>query len=189
MELNEESSSRAKLDPIEWAIVGVVIAGASLVLTVDTKIKARRKERSVSAQRRNRLQLLEMRDSLDEMKKLVDGFGQLVNLSIHRNREGITKASWEFVSEEAREKFNRSFDRLAYLISRLNRCVNEIDPDGIELDEKSEREFVAGPIARIKRSAEEAILPSTDPAVRMELVKGLIFDAGKLVAALGEILG
>lgn len=188
METSKQPKKSAKLDPIEWAIFGIVIAGTSLVLTIDTKIKARRKEKSEKAQRGNRLQLQEMKECLKEMNVLVGGFNELVNLRIALSEQGITRGSWEFVSEEAMEKFNRSFDRITYLVSRLNRCVNAFDPDGILLDEKVEREFIAGPITRLKENAEKAIQPSTDSRERLELVKSLLYHAEQLVATLEQVL-
>ena len=48
----QEAEGRRDLDPIEWAILGILIGGASLTLTIQKKIEDRRKARDAEAERK-----------------------------------------------------------------------------------------------------------------------------------------
>lgn len=184
--------SRVDLDPIDWAIIGVIIAGSGLFLTLESKIEARRRAESkaleIKAINSNKIKLIELKDYIFELYLISEKIGKLGVLKIDENKSGITKSYIEFHSEEDQEKFNERFDRVTYLISRINRLINEIDPVGFPIKDSDIEEYVNNPVDSLKNQIESLISPDFHPLERRSGLGQLLTDMLGFVSGLEKLL-
>jgi hypothetical protein len=185
-----ETSAR---DPIEWAIIAVVISGSSLILALEKKFEDRRRAQSAAAAEKaragNRLRLGTIRAHLNEISMLLRAIPDLGRLEVDPNNSGISRNSITFSSDANEERFSQNFDRLTALIGRINRLLSEIDPQGLPLTDEDVRRFVTEPMQR----AQEKVLPilqaNADPRKRIERAHELVEEYANLIADLERALG
>ena len=191
--LNESRSPDTTRDPIDWAIVGVILAGCSLVLALEQKIEARRSAESEEAARKaqggNLPRLRAIREHIDEIHKYLSDIKNYGKIVFHPDKSGIARSSLVFSSAEDEERFNQSFDRITALIARINRCLSEIDPIGIPLNVNDVRKFVAEPIKHIQQATERVLRADMGPYDRMGSVDSLLTDFSSFVGNLEGVFG
>jgi hypothetical protein len=186
------NSRNPDLDPIEWAIIGVIIAGGSLILSLEAKIEARKraesKELELKAINSNKLKLGELKKYILELYTIHVHQKELGQVKIDEEKTGITKSYIEFESPEKQEIFNGNFDRITYLISRINRLVNDIDPAGFPIKDSDIKEYVTNPTELLKKQIELLITPDFHPLEREEGLGQLLNDMLGFVGGLDELL-
>jgi hypothetical protein len=95
-----EQTRNPEFDPIEWAIIGVVVGGSSLILAIKVKIDATRKIKQEKANKEarvsNQVRLKGIQRALDEMREIFNyiyKIGKLVEYrgesSSHKIYDGI----------------------------------------------------------------------------------------------------
>ena len=179
-------------DPIELAVVGVILSGASLLLALETKVKARQAAESKAAAERaaagNRVRLRAIQGHLDELRRHLGSIREMGRLELDPARPELTRTSIVFPSAEAEEQFNQNFERITAMIGRLNRLMSEIDVRGLSLSDEDIRKFVQGPIAVAEARLGALLRPGVGPHERSDRVAELLADyaalAGNLAAAL-----
>ena len=188
----QEAQGRRDLDPIEWAILGILIGGASLTLTIQKKIEDRRKAREAEAERKatagNLIRLDRMRQILAELRVFASTLPEMGQLVVDESKTGITRGSIEFRSEQEEERFNRGFESMLHGIGRLNRLIGEIDLEGLPLSEKDKADFVDRPIENIKQKTATAINPDTPPTQRVNVIIDLLATYDVLIGDLKRTL-
>ena len=179
-------------DPIEWAIIGVIIAGSSLILALEAKIEARRRAESDAAARKaqaaNRLRLRTIRAHLNEIRGFVSLIQKLGKIEVNSEKPGISRHSITFTSETDEESFNQYFDRVTALIGRINRCLSEFDPQGIPLSDENVRIFVTEPMRRAQNKVIPLLQPDLDPYNRIGMTDDLLQDYANLIENLENVL-
>ncbi len=165
-------------DPIEWAIIAVIIAGSSLMLALETKITARQRVESEDAVQKaragNRLRLSAMRDHLNEMRGFVFEIPCLGEIETNITDISIARNSIIFQSDREEEIFNQKFDRITMLIARINRCLSEIDAQGFQLNDNDLQEYVTGPMQYAKNMVIPLLQADIEPKIRIERVCELL---------------
>lgn len=188
----QEAQGRRDLDPIEWAILGILIGGASLTLTIQKKIEDRRKAREAEAERKatagNLIRLDRMRQILAELRVFASTLPEMGQLVVDESKTGITRGSIGFRSEQEEERFNRGFESMLHGIGRLNRLIGEIDLEGLPLSEKDKADFVDRPIENIKQKTATAINPDTPPTQRVNVIIDLLATYDVLIGDLKRTL-
>jgi len=191
IELKVPKTDRSDFDPIDWAIVAIIIAGTSLLLSIDQKLNARRKADAEDAEKKaisgNQLRLSKIKRHVDHLKLVLSNLSDLGKIVVHEDKSGITRSSIEFSSEDAEEEFNNIFDGTTHGISRLNRLISEIDLEGLPLDDKDLDE-IARQIEGIKESTNSAIHPDSDPNERLKLAERVLSRHIELIESLEAIL-
>jgi hypothetical protein len=179
-------------DPIELAVLGVILSGASLLLALETKIKARQAADSKAAAERaaagNRVRLRAIQAHMEELRRHLGSVRELGRLELDPARPELTRTSIVFPSAEAEEQFNQNFERITAMIGRLNRLMSEIDVRGLSLSDGDIRKFVQGPIAVAEARLGALLRPGVGPHERSDRVAELLADyaalSGNLAAAL-----
>jgi hypothetical protein len=179
-------------DPIELAVIGVILSGASLLLALETKVKARRAAESKAATERaaagNRVRLRAIQAHMEELRRHLGSIRELGRLQIDPTRSELARTSIVFPSADAEEQFNQNFERVTAMIGRLNRLLSEIDVHGLALSEHDLRIFVTGPIAVAEAKLGALLRPGVGPHERSDKAAELLADyaalAGNLAAAL-----
>lgn len=180
-------------DPIELAVLGVILSGASLLLALETKIKARRAaETSAAASRAaagNRVRLRAIEGHIRELRGLLGSIRELGRFEIDPTRPEPTRTSIVFPSAGAEEQFNQNFERITALIGRINRLLSEIDVHGLPLSDDEVRKFVTDPTAVAEARLGALMRAGVGPNERSDRAAELLADyaalAGNLAAALG----
>jgi hypothetical protein len=184
--------SRPDLDPIEWAVIGVVIAGVTLVLSIEQKIRDCRREKSKEIHEKatlgNLLRLQNINGHLASLRDLVQRTHKVGRVVVDENRTGITRSSIVFDDERSAEEFNRMFDAMMFHIGRLNRLISEIDIDGFPLNDADEKEFVQAPVEEIKLRTKAALEADLDPYLRLNETDALLSDYGQFISGIETIL-
>ena len=179
-------------DPIEWAIIALIISGSSLILALESKIEARRRAESAAtaekAKAGNRLRLNTIRGHLNEIRGFVSVIPKLGKIEVNPDKPGISRNSIIFSSDADEEHFNQSFDRVTALIGRINRCLSEIDPQGIPLTDDDVRIFVTEPMRRAQDKVIPLLQADADPHKRIERAYELLQDYAKLIENLEHVL-
>jgi hypothetical protein len=194
MKHRESASAR---DPIEWAIIAVIISGSSLCLSLEAKIEARRRAQSAAAAEKakngNLLRLRTIRGHINEMRSFVSLIPKLGQFQVDKGKPPLISASIVFGSPQDEEQFNQHFDRVAAVIGRINRCLSEIDVEGVPLSEEDTRNFVTEPIRRLQEKITPLLQMNGDPHKRigsgLELLKEYSDLLEKLENALGNAKG
>ena len=189
---NAADQGQSDFDPIEWAIVGIVIAGTSLVLTIEQKIKDRRTATSLKEQekavRNNRVRLGNLRSHLGRMRDLLKRAHEIGKIVVRENEPGVSRSSLVFTDAHSAEEFNRIFEGILQHIGRLNRLIDEIDLEGLPVDEGVMKEFVQIPFEQAKKVTAVAIDPEIDPYLRLKETDHLLQSYIDLIANLENIL-
>ncbi|HTQ14316.1 MAG TPA: hypothetical protein VMH86_10610 [Rhizomicrobium sp.] len=177
---------RPDLDPIEWAVLGVIIAGSSLALSIQTKFEQHRKARSEELQRKavagNLVRLANMGDALHGLRQAMELIHKVGRIAFDKEKHGIDSASLVFDDDASAEEYNALFDRALYLIGRLNRLVMELDPEGLPLGDDDRKAFFGKPVAEIRERTLAAIHPDNDPYQRLS-------EAGLVLEIFERLLG
>ena len=187
-----DPSSANERDPIEMAVLGVILSGASLLLALETKIKARQvAESKVAAERAaasNRIRLRAIQAHMDELRRHLGSVRELGRLEIDPARPELTRTTIVFPSAEAEEQFNQNFERITAMIGRINRLMSEIDVRGLSLSDEDIRKFVQDPIAVAEARLGTLLRPGVGPHERSDRAAELLADyaalSGNLAAAL-----
>lgn len=182
----------AERDPIDVAVLGVILSGASLILAIETKVKARQAAETQAAAQRaaaaNRIRLRSIGAHMDELRRFLGNIRERGRLVLNPAKPGLTRTSIVFASSEAEEQFNQDFDRLTALIGRVNRALSEIDPRGLPLEPADVQRLVEGPIAVAEAKLGALLRPEVGPNERIDKAADLIADyaalAGNLASAL-----
>ena len=94
-------------DPIDWAIIAVMVGGCAVLLSLDQKIEARRKADAVETERKaingNRLRLNTMSFHLRELESILSRIDEIGTIKIDDTKTGITRGSIVFDSDESQE--------------------------------------------------------------------------------------
>jgi hypothetical protein len=190
--LNNGEANASARDPIEWAIIAVVISGSSLILALETKIKARQRAESEEAARkalaRNRLRLNTISDHLNEMRRFVSEIPELGKIEINTENVGITRGSIIFASDADEERFNQKFDRMTTLIGRINRCLSEIDSQGFHLNDDDVQKYVTDPMRRAQNKVIPLLQADIDPYTRIQRANELLAAYADMVVNLERVL-
>lgn len=181
-----------EFDPIEWAIIAIIISGSSLLLALETKVQNRKKAKNDEVARRaknaNKERLQSIQGILLEMDTIVKHIQKTGKLIVNESKSPLGRFSLDFETKENFDHFNDDFDRLMELIAKLNRSCNAIDVQGIDLTPKDMEEFVDIPLKSIKALTQEAINVDIDPKTRMLMVEKLLKDYSVFVNKLSAIL-
>jgi hypothetical protein len=187
-----ESTARPDLDPIEWAIIGIIIAGANLALAIDKKIAERRDAKSGGAREKavngNLLRLSNLKSQMQALRHQMEAIHKIGHIEVDKEKRGIDASSLVFDDDESAERFNRIFDTVLQGIGRINRLISEIDIEGLPLNEDDVAEFVRGPVAEIKERTRTAIHPDNDPYQRLKETDGLLQVYEQLIGDLQVLL-
>ncbi len=179
-------------DPIDWAIVAVILGGASLLLALEQKIEARQRHESAETEKKaiggNKLRLKGIRSILQELEYSVSFINDIAKPVDSDKIDGINAKSITFASDIDEEEFNKCFDHITYSISRINRLLNELDDIGWPLSDDDVENFVTTPIREIKESTVQPLDINMDFRERMNQLGGLIGKYKSLVEGLEGVL-
>ena len=191
-ELRNKHIGPSSRDPLECAVLSVIVSGCSLILALETKIKTRQEAESAKAREKakngNRVRLSTMRTHLNEIQGIVSVIPKLGTFEVHNERPGIARNSITFSSDFDEERFNQNFDRMTASVGRINRLLSEIDPEGLPLTDEDVKTFVTEPIRRVQDKVIPAIHPEVDPRKRIERVLDLLRDYANLLQNLEAAL-
>jgi len=186
------ATAASERDPLEVAVIGVILAGASLILALETKVKARTAAESKAAAERasgaNRIRLRAIRRHLDELHRHLGSLRELGSLVLDPTKTGLTRTSIVFASAEAEEQFNQDFDRVTALIGRINRALSEIDPRGLPLSDDDVRRYVDGPVVVAEARLGALLRPEVGPNERIDKAAELVAGYSALVDDLASAL-
>src|SRR5262245_27483845 len=167
-------------DPIEWAIIGVLIGGAGLVVTirnrVDTRRAARSAKRAQEAKASNRVRLNAINGYLGEIKTAISYTRKHGKVVVDQATKGIARRSIVFATAEVEEGFNREFDRATFAIGRINRLLSELDSEGFPMKPKDLEEFVRAPLKRIQEKFASVLRSDDDRSNRLEAAQAVVSD-------------
>ncbi|MGH6872748.1 MAG: hypothetical protein ACREHE_14700 [Rhizomicrobium sp.] len=163
---------RPDLDPIEWAVIGVILAGANLVVAIEKRIEDRIEAKSAEVRKKavagNIVRLATMRRELEGLREVLMRIHKLGHIVTDPNKQGIDAASLVFDSDEDAEHYKFLFDMALHHIGRLNRLVMEIDSEGLPFSDGDTKEFFAKPMAEAKERTFAAIHPENDAQRRLK---------------------
>ena len=179
-------------DPIEWAIIGIVLGGASLVLAIRNKIDARRDaesaKRARQAEASNRLRLNAINLHLGDIEAFISHTRERSKVVVDEKAKGIARRSIVFATADAEERFNHEFDQAAGAIGRINRLLSELDVDGFPLKPKDVEDFVTVPLGRIQENAASVLRSDDDRVDRLEAALAVVSDCRIFVRNLERAL-
>lgn len=192
--LKTPAKNRRDLDPIDWAIVAVIISGASLIVNIKSKIDVDNNARSDAARIKaissNRVRIGKIQRTLENLKMWTREIQELGEIVVNNDERGITRTSIVFGSEYEAEMFNEIFDQIMHSISRINRLISEIDSEGLPLKDEDLYEFVELPIERLKQDSIRLLDPDieTQPLNRLNRLIKLLDDYILLLQNLDEVI-
>jgi len=191
--LDKKVSNKKDLDPIDWAIVAIIIGGASLIVSIKSKIDTNRVVKEAAVQKKaitgNRVRLNKIKHKLSHINIWLSELTEIGNIVVNDDETGISRSSIEFESEGELEAFNEMFDYLTSSISRINRLISELDPDGMPFTDNDKAEFVNRPIERLKEDTEGLLNTDMDSKERIGKLKELLYGYELLISNIDEAIG
>jgi hypothetical protein len=169
---------KPELDPIEWAIIGIIISGSSLLLTIQGKLRERRRdareEIAREARSGNILRISTIKGHIKELADVISQIQEIGHIIENESDHPLGKFSFEFETPSAHERYNQLIDRATSAIARINRLVGQIDIRGFPISDEDYRQYVEPLFLELKQITETAIQIDSDPKKRFDALKYLL---------------
>jgi hypothetical protein len=185
---NKTQSVRRDLDPIEWAIIGTILAGVSVVASIQQIVDARASKTQEKAINSNRLKLHEIRQHLLLMQEFLTNLPRKYQLHHNVNETGISQRSILFKDEEEAVSFNEDFEESLSKVARVTRLITELDAKGFPLEQQQIDEYINFPLNHLKELFPAVLNPGNSPENRFYLAESILLRLQKFVRNLEVIL-
>lgn len=176
--IQSKGPQTAEHDPIAWGALALIVATASLVLSLEQKIKTRQRDvqrdRQQKAANGNRLRVHKLQTHITTLRTLTSDMRASAEIITDHELSGILRETLDFLTDENEERYQRIVEEVGNVVGRINRLICEMDQDGFPLSEEDIGRYVARPISLIADVTPLALDPDMDAGERFDLVNKLL---------------